>query len=169
MEMGVESPFPICKMRQIGAQSPNSPTQTFLDVPSGAFPDSRQGLYSKPKQIPFVLSSGRWGEHVSLVGQRGCWQSLFSARRLFCFPSTALQHAGGPNSQNRVNSHPCPCPFCNPHFHPPHGPKLPHCPLVLFLLIELQAGGGDGPHALPLSLEQITVGSYLLRGQKKGL
>ena len=53
----LRSPFPFGKMREVGA------AQTFLDVPSGAFPDSRQGLYSKPEQIPFVLPSGTGGTH----------------------------------------------------------------------------------------------------------
>lgn len=55
MGMEVGSPFVICKMRDVGPQSPDSPTQTILDVPSRALPDSTQGLYSKSKQIPFVL------------------------------------------------------------------------------------------------------------------
>ena len=48
-------PFPFAKMREAGA------AQTFLEVPSRAFPDSRQGLYSKPGQIRFVLPSGTLG------------------------------------------------------------------------------------------------------------
>lgn len=89
----LRSPFPFCKMREVGVQSPNSAAQMFLDVPSGAFPDSRRGLYSKSRQISSVLpSEPGWAGTVL--------ESLFSAPRLFCLPTTILQHAGSPNCQN---------------------------------------------------------------------
>lgn len=62
-------PFSFVKWKRL-VQSSNSPTQTFLDVPSGAFPDSGQGWYSKNKYILFVL----------LVGGRGMWHGW--ARRM---------------------------------------------------------------------------------------
>lgn len=84
METGLESPLSICKMRESGAQSPNSLAQTFLDVPSRAFPDSRQGLYSKSKQIPFVLPSREWGGTWEPAGHGGCWRSLSPSCPLLC-------------------------------------------------------------------------------------
>lgn len=62
----LRSPFPFGKMREAGA------AQTFLEVPSRAFPDSRQGLYSKPGQIPLSSQVGL-GEHANLLEQGGCW------------------------------------------------------------------------------------------------
>lgn len=124
----LRSPFPFCKMREVGVQSPNSAAQTFLDVPSGAFPDSRRGSYSKSRQIPSVLpSEPGWARTVL--------ESLFSAPRLFCLPTTILQHAGSPNCQNRGSSPPVLVSLLGAA--PPSlqmSPPASHCPLMSFLL-----------------------------------
>lgn len=90
-------PLPICKTRDWCTASKFS--STFLDVPSGAFPDSRPACIPNPNR--FLLSyQVRARGTCDLLGQ-GCWQSLFSAPRL-CSPSAALRPAGGPSCPNRI-------------------------------------------------------------------
>lgn len=156
--------MPICKTRDWCTVSEFS--STFLDVPSGAFPDSRPACIPNPNR--FLLSyQVRARGTCDLLGQ-GCWQSLFSAPRLL-FPLCRTETCRRPQLPKPALSRPFPYPFWDQHRCPSRcAHLLPYCPLTPFLLYPSSSdtagrcvgrGGGDGiglKH-FPLSLEQISM------------
>lgn len=155
-------------------QFPNSPTHILGCTFWGISRFHTRLVFQKQTFFLSYWLGGR--EHVTWLGKKDVGNRS-SLSLDFCFSSSAPQHAGGPKCQKG---------YFPTHFHirsgvstaiPPDVPTLlPHCPLMFFLLYPGPSdctqvvGAGDkiGLKHLSLSLEQITMGSYFLRDQKKG-
>ena len=137
--------------------------QIFLNVPSGAFLDSRQGLYSKSKQVPFVLPSQARGTQEPDWARRTL--ELLSLPLSFSVPLPVLQHAGNLNCQNRGFSPPIlmsllgparPSPQMSPPYSPLSSGVLPSLlspHIVGRWWWEVGAGQGGALGTFPLSQE----------------